>query len=253
LLRLGNTIQRRWILVEGQTLAQALPGLASNPHIEYDLPHIKGFSDYPALARALGEEGDNPEGLFLADTYFFTRGEKASTILARARAGLAAAQEELSTACAQLPPLQQPLSPYQRAVLASIIEKETSLASERPKIAAVFLNRLARGMRLQTDPTVIYGIGDAYRGNITRKHLATPTPYNTYIINGLPPTPICNFGRASLAAVCNPDKEYIDKGILYFVGKGDGSHHFSTTYREHLQAVARYQLKRVKDYRSTPQ
>ena len=132
--------------------------------------------------------------------------------------------------------------------MASIIEKEASSTSEKKNIAAVFVNRLKKGMRLQADPTVIYGLGDKYQGNITRRHLKKATPYNTYVIKGLPPTPIALPGRDSIYAALHPLKT----DALYFVARGDGSHFFSASLDEHLNAVKRYQLNRKSDYHSNP-
>ncbi|MCY4420612.1 MAG: endolytic transglycosylase MltG, partial [Gammaproteobacteria bacterium] len=154
-----------------------------------------------------------------------------------------AMQEALETAWnarAQGLPLE---SPYELLTLASIIEKETTVGHERAMIAAVFTTRLNRGMRLQADPTVIYGMGEEYQGNIRRKDLKADTPYNTYLHKGLPPTPIALPGRASIAAALNP----ADSEMVYFVAKRDGTHHFSATYKEHRKAVIRYQLKGCKN------
>jgi len=140
-------------------------------------------------------------------------------------------------------------SPYAALTLASIVEKETGVAGERTQIAGVFLRRLEKGMRLQTDPTVIYGLGDDYDGDLKRRHLRdTSNLYNTYAIHGLPPTPIALPGEAALRAVFSPD----DAESLYFVAKGDGSHAFSATLEEHQENVRRYQLTRREDYRSSP-
>ena len=139
-------------------------------------------------------------------------------------------------------------SPYEALILASIVEKETGVPSERGQIAGVFTRRLQIGMRLQTDPTVIYGMGADYQGNIRRRHLQQATPYNTYVIDGLPPTPIAMPGREALEAAVKPEPGK----SLYFVAKGDGSHVFSNSLSEHNRAVRAYQLQRRSDYRSSP-
>lgn len=182
-------------------------------------------------------EASSAEGLFLADTYFFTANTAASSILKRAhKAMLDYVETQWQQRQADLP-LN---SPYDALILASIIEKETAVSEERTKIAGVFVNRLRKNMRLQTDPTVIYGIGDTYDGNITRKHLRTPTPYNTYTIKGLPPTPIAMAGKEAIWAALNP----METDALYFVARGDGSHEFSSSLAAHNAAVRKYQLNR---------
>lgn len=182
-------------------------------------------------------EASSAEGLFLADTYFFTANTAASSILKRAHKAML---DYVETQWQQRQPDLPLNSPYDALILASIIEKETAVSEERTKIAGVFVNRLRKNMRLQTDPTVIYGIGDAYDGNITRKHLRTPTPYNTYTIKGLPPTPIAMAGKEAIWAALNP----METDALYFVARGDGSHEFSSSLAAHNAAVRKYQLNR---------
>ena len=233
-------------LVEGLTLAQWHNTLKGIGEIEFDLGSQSVASMTSILSQAdtltkLGvnesEKLDNTEGLYLADTYFFTKGTKASEILKRAHIALVDfLNSEWEARDVDLPIA----TPYDALILASIIEKETAVPEERDLIAGVFVNRLHKNMRLQTDPTVIYGIGPSFDGNITRKHLRTRTPYNTYVIKGLPPTPIAMAGKAAIRAALNPRTT----DALYFVAKGDGSHQFSNTLSEHNAAVRQYQLRR---------
>ena len=190
--------------------------------------------------RRLGSEGVHPEGQFYPDTYSFPRGTTELEVLRQAHQAL---KDVLATVWEQRQTLALRNS-YEALVLASIIEKETALGSERRRIAGVFSRRLQRGMRLQTDPTVIYGLGDSFDGNLRRVDLDTDTPYNTYTRAGLPPTPIALPGGEALRAAVAPD----DRESLYFVATGDpdGSHYFSTSLAEHNWAVARY-LARVRN------
>ena len=241
----GKAFQYRWKIIEGNTLKDVLAKLSSNSNIDYDLPEVRSRRDYAKLALSLGIEILNPEGLFFADSYNFFAHSKASDLLKNAAEKLNAVLEEEWQARAENLPYK---SSYEALIMASIIEKETGQAHERAKIAGVFTSRLKRDMKLQTDPTVIYGIGDAYTGNISRAHLLQPTAYNTYTIKGLPPTPIAAVGRAAIHAALHPE----ESGFLYFVARGDGSHYFSKTFAEHQKAVNKFQLKRRKDYRSSP-
>lgn len=225
-------------LVEGLTLAQWLDALRANQYLVFDV-NEQTLSN---LTQGNGvdwccENAQHTEGVFLADTYFFTKGTKASDVLKRAhRALITFVSQEWEKRAEDLPLS----SPYDALILASIIEKETAVPKERDMIAGVFINRLNKNMRLQTDPTVIYGIGSEFDGNITRKHLRTATPYNTYVIKGLPPTPIAMAGKAAIHAALHP----LATDALYFVAKGDGSHQFSNTLKAHNAAVRKYQLKR---------
>jgi UPF0755 protein len=186
------------------------------------------------------------EGWFFPDTYLYRLGDSDKDILLRAHKKMQQTLEKLWRQRAKDLPLA---SASEALILASIIEKETGVAHERGKIAGVFVRRLQQKMKLQTDPTVIYGLGDAYTGNISSRDLQQPTPYNTYLIEGLPPTPIANPGYHALAAALNPEPG----DALYFVGKGDGSHAFSTTLEQHNAAVAQYQKAgRSENYRSSP-
>ncbi len=227
----GKVVLEQVTVVEGATFADFLAVLAAAPHVQHTL---KGKTPAEVMT-ALGHPGENPEGRFFPDTYRFAAGTADTVIL-----GLAydAMQRELAAAW-QVRSNGLPLeSAYQALTLASIVEKEAALKSERAAISGVFVNRLKKGMRLQSDPTVIYGLGDDYDGSVHTRDLQTDTPYNTYTRDGLPPTPIALPGRDSLLAAVQPE----DTGALFFVatGAGDGAHHFSRTLEEHNQAVQAY-------------
>ncbi|WP_374601617.1 endolytic transglycosylase MltG [Arenimonas sp.] len=234
-LERGDVIHYRFTIVEGWNLRELRAALARDPEIRQTLAD----TDDAALMKALGREGVHPEGRFLPETYHYTRGMSDLDLLRRAMLAMDTALAEAWEDRLDDLPLE---TPEQLLTLASIIEKETGKASERPEIAGVFVRRLKLGMRLQTDPTVIYGMGSAYDGNIRRRDLSTDTPYNTYTRGGLPPTPIAMPGRAALQAAANP----LPGNTLYFVSRGDGSHVFSSTLAEHNRAVACHQLKRCR-------
>ncbi|KEA61892.1 protein YceG like [Marinobacterium lacunae] len=238
----GDTVRYQFTIIEGSRWSDLRASLAKETMLGQSL---EGKSDEQVL-EALGLEAKSPEGMFLAETYQFERGMSDIDLLARANKAL---QNTLDAAWASRREKLPLNSPYDALILASIVEKETAVPEERPRIAGVFTRRLERGMRLQTDPTVIYGMGDAYKGNIRRSDLRKATPYNTYVINGLPPTPIAMVGPDAIQAAVSP----ASGNELYFVARGDGSHHFSATLTEHNKAVARYQLKRTKNYRSSPE
>jgi peptidoglycan lytic transglycosylase G len=228
----GKVALHRITIPEGYNLNQ-IAGLVSKSGLTDASAFIRSATK-SGTARSLGVAADTLEGYLFPDTYHFPRGlhpdEIAGTMLNRFREIFSKEWQERAD--------RMNMSMHQVVTLASIIEKETGAAFERPLIASVFHNRLAKGMRLSSDPTVIYGIPD-FRGNLTRKHLSTPTPYNTYLRKGLPPGPIANPGVASLEAALYPaETEY-----LYFVSKKDGTHQFSTNLREHNQAVRKYQLR----------
>ncbi|MFP4181205.1 MAG: endolytic transglycosylase MltG [Thiohalospira sp.] len=228
----GELKQYAWTLVEGWNIHQVLASLHDHPAVEHTLPE-----DPNALMDSLGEPSTHPEGRFLPDTYFFTRGTTDRELLRRARQAM---RQALAEVWEGRPRKELPLdSPEEALILASIVEKETAVPEERRRIAGVFTRRLQQDMRLQTDPTVIYGIGAGFDGDLTRDHLgASGNEYNTYRHGGLPPTPIAMPGRASLEAAVDPG----EGEALYFVSKGDGSHHFSATLEEHNRAVRRFQL-----------
>lgn len=229
----GETLLGKITIIEGWTFRQMREALDQNPRLRND---TKGMSDAELLT-ALGIEATHPEGLFFPDTYYFEHGSSDKALLLRAYHQM---QQVLEEAWRDRPPGLPYKSPYELLIMASIIEKETAAPEERSLIAAVFLNRLRLGMRLQTDPTVIYGMGDRFDGNLRKADLITDTPYNTYTRAGLPPTPIALPGAASIRAAINPEASR----ALYFVSKGDGRHHFSSTLEEHNRAVARYQSNR---------
>jgi UPF0755 protein len=227
----GEVSQAQITFIEGWTFAQMRAALAQHPAVVHD---AAGLTDAQVL-RAIGAPETQPEGLFFPDTYHFSPGTRELKILARAYHTLHARLEALWAARAAGLPYA---SPYQALIMASIVEKETGLEADRKLIAAVFVNRLKRGMRLQTDPTVIYGLGAAFDGNLRRVDLETDSPYNTYTRAGLPPTPIALPGQAALEAALKP----ASTPALYFVARGDGSSHFSDNLDEHNRAVRRYQL-----------
>ncbi|HEY3583311.1 MAG TPA: endolytic transglycosylase MltG, partial [Casimicrobiaceae bacterium] len=190
-------------------------------------------SDTELLAR-LGAAEPAPEGLFFPDTYYFAAGSSDLAVLQRAHRAL---EQRLASAWARRAPNLPLGSAYEALILASIVEKETGRAQDRPLVASVFINRLARGMRLQTDPAVIYGMGERFDGNLKKRDLEADSAYNTYVRTGLPPTPIALPSQASLDAVVNPPAT----PYLYFVSRGDGTSQFSATLIEHNRAVAKYQ------------
>ncbi len=226
----GKVKQHRITLVEGWTVDQVLAALRSHPAVRFTLEGVP----LQELLSALGLPPGHPEGQFFPDTYFFTRGTQDKELLRRAwRRMQKVLAEEWSQRASDLPFN----TPYEALILASIVEKETGREEERAKIAGVFVRRLQKNMRLESDPTVIYGMGETYHGDIRTQDLREDTLYNTYLHEGLPPTPIALPGRAALHAVLHPAAGE----ELYFVAKGDGSHAFSVTLEEHNQKVNRYQ------------
>ena len=215
---------------EGWTFRQMRRILDEHPSVKHD---SKGMSDSELLKR-LGVQDASPEGLFFPDTYHFGNNSSDLLILRRAHRLMRSHLDAQWAGRAQGLPLA---TPYEALVLASIVEKETGRAEDRPLVAAVFVNRLRKGMMLQADPTVIYGVGETFDGNLRKRDLTTDTPYNTYTRTGLPPTPIAMPGLASIAATLNPPKSE----VLYFVARGDGSSQFSRTLSEHERAVTKYQ------------
>lgn len=227
----GDYTQSTITLVEGWTFRQVRKVLDEHPALRHD---TRGLSE-AEIRQRLGLGQPSAEGWFFPDTYHFSSGTSDWAILSRAHRLMQSRLAEQWEKRASGLPLQ---SPYEALILASIIEKETGKASERPLIAAVFINRLKIGMKLQTDPTVIYGLGESFDGNLRKRDLLADTAYNTYTRGGLPPSPIAIPGLASIAAALNPP----ENNLLYFVARGDGSSQFSRNLDEHNRAVAKYQL-----------
>jgi UPF0755 protein len=228
----GDVLQAEVTLIEGWTFRQLRAALDESPDLRHD---SAGRSDAQLLA-AVGATEGHAEGLFFPDTYLFARGSSDIAVLRRAYRVM---QRHLAEEWAQRAPELPYKSPYEALIMASIVEKETGRASERDLIAGVLVNRLRIGMALQADPTVIYGLGESFDGNLKKAHLATDGPYNTYTRAGLPPTPIAMPGFASLRAALRPGQTK----ALYYVSRGDGSSHFSRSLEEHNRAVSKYQLQ----------
>ena len=230
----GDVVQHRFRITEGTTAADAVAALAADERLDFDLD---GATIADLMAQ-LGLAEGHAEGAFFPDTYLFERDAKASDLLRRAHVRM---QEILAAAWVQRDPGVAYANQRQALIMASIIEKETGLDADRPRIASVFLNRLSSNMRLQSDPTVIYGLGAAFDGDLKRTHLAADHPYNTYRHRGLPPTPISLPGRASIEAALHPSGD----DDLYFVARGDGTSEFSADLEAHNAAVRRYQLQKA--------
>ncbi|MGB3289808.1 MAG: endolytic transglycosylase MltG [Burkholderiaceae bacterium] len=229
----GDMTQTRLTLVEGWTYQRIRQVLREAPQVKQTL----GDTTDADLLRRLGSDEISPEGLFYPDTYVFVPGSSDFDILRRA---YQAQRQLLDTMWNDRDPELPLKTPYEALILASIVEKETGHSGDRNKVSGVFVNRLRIGMPLQTDPTVIYGMGEAYQGRIRKKDLTTDTPWNTYTRSGLPPTPIASVGRASLEAALHPEHHK----FLYFVSRGDGTSEFSSDLAAHNRAVSKYILGR---------
>lgn len=233
----GRVRQYSLTLVEGWTFREFLNAIAAHEAVEHTLKDTA----YEDIMPALGYDNQHPEGRFFPDTYFIRKNTRDTDLLNRAYQQM---ERNLNMLWSERDDNLPFKNPYEALIMASIVEKESAVPDERPLIAGVFINRLRKGMRLQTDPTVIYGIGEAYDGDIRFKDLRTDTPYNTYTRKGLTPTPIAMPGLGALKAVMHP----AETSYLYFVATGDGSgrHVFSTTLEDHEKAVDKYQRKRNK-------
>jgi UPF0755 protein len=228
----GDVTQAEVRLIEGWTFSQFRAALDASPDLRHD---SAGLEDTQILARLEAPE-PHPEGLFFPDTYLFGKGSSDLAVLRRAYRAM---QRHLKQEWEMKSPNVPYQSPYEALIMASIIEKETGKPSERDLIGGVLVNRLRIGMRLQADPTIIYGLGNSFDGNLKKNHLLEDSPYNTYTRAGLPPTPIAMPGFASLRSAMRPRRTE----ALYYVSRGDGSSHFSRSLDEHNRAVSKYQLR----------
>ncbi len=229
----GKVKRYSFTIIEGWSFKDLLRNIRKDESLIDDVANLTNSQ----IMSLMQSENVHPEGQFLPETYSYTKGTKVSSVLKRAHKDLKLMLNNMWNKRQRPTPLN---NSYEALILASIVEKETGVKHERPKIAGVFINRLNLKMKLQTDPTVIYGMGDSYKGDIRFKDLRNYTPYNTYKIKGLPPTPIAMAGRAALEAVVWPEKT----DALFFVATGNGEHKFSVTLKEHNNAVNKYQRKR---------
>lgn len=237
MLAAGKVVQHKFTIVDGWTFRELRAALNADPRLK----HATRDLDADTIMQRFGAGAEDPEGRFLPETYAFTRGASDLDLLKRSFQAMRTTLDKAWAGRADDLPLKMP---YQALILASIVEKETARADERARIAGVFVRRLKLGMPLATDPTIIYGLGAGFDGNITRRDLKSDTPYNTYLRTGLPPTPIALPGKAAIEAALHP----APGKALYFVARGDGTgrHVFSATLAEHNRAVACYQLKRCR-------
>jgi UPF0755 protein len=235
----GEFAQESLTIIEGWTFRQMRQTVDAAPNLKHE---TAALSDPALLAKVLGPSEKYPaaEGLFFPDTYLFAKNASDLSIYRHAHEMM---MRRLKTAWDKRDPALPYTDPYQALIMASLVEKETGLKDDRPMVAGVFVNRLKTGMLLQTDPTVIYGLGDKYDGKIHKKDLETDTPYNTYTRTGLPPTPIALPGVPSLLAATAPAKT----DALYFVSRGDGTSHFSANLTEHNKAVNEYQIRQIRN------
>jgi UPF0755 protein len=233
ILSSSEVVQYALTIIEGWTFEQMMAAIRRHPVLEHSLKDVANDQ----VMQHLDMSDMHPEGRFYPDTYHFPRGTTDVAFLKRAYKRMETVLEKAWQQRKEKLPLK---SPYEALILASIIERETGIPQERGKIAGVFIRRLERGMLLQTDPTVIYGMGERYDGNIRKRDLVHDTPYNTYLHKGLTPTPIAMPSGAAIHAALNPE----EGDSLYFVATGDGGHYFSSTLEEHNKAVRKYQLKR---------